>query len=212
MARTAVLNKTQIIQCAFDIAREKGKDAITIREIGNRLGTSTAPIYTQYPSIEAIFTDLNSYIKNRVFESTQQKRTISPFLNIGVGFLAFVLENKLIFNDFFLTMDEPLFSFRKEEHSYLEQMKENPFISVLEDRQLESVLYNMQVYAYGLATMICTGAEGDKDLSYYQNKLEVTGNSLFGYHLYSSGKYEAVIEKLIEKVSEHIDIEEVLRK
>jgi len=211
MARTAVLTKEQIIQCAFNIAREKGKSAITIREIGTQLGKSTAPIYTQYPSIEAIFTDLNIYIKDQIFKSTQQKRTISSFLNIGVGFLAFVLENKLIFNDFFLTMDDPLTKFGKESHSYLEQMKENPFISVLSDQQLKGVLYDMQVYAYGLATMICTGADGSHDLSYYQNKLEVTGNSLMSYHLYSSGKYEAVIEKLVEKFSEHVDIKEVLK-
>jgi AcrR family transcriptional regulator len=211
MSRTAVLTKKQIIQCAFDIANKKGKAAITIREIANQLGKSTAPIYTQYASIDAIFNDLLKYIGEQVVESTQQKRTVSPFLNIGVGFLAFVIDNKLIFNDFFLTMDAPLYNIKHSDHSYLDQMRENPFISVFSDDQLETILYDMQVYTYGLATMICTNVDGDHDLSYYQNKLEISGNSLMSYHLYSSGKYETVIKKIFEKIGKHIDIEEVLK-
>jgi len=211
MARTATYNKEQIIQCAYDIAKEKGKNAITIREIGKRLGKSIAPIYTQYDGIEDIFIDLTAYIKDQIHKSTQKERTISPFLNMGVGFLAFVLENKLIFNDFFLTMDDPIFNFKSEDHSYLEQMKQSPLITVLSDKQLEDILYDMQVYTYGLATIICTGAGGEHDLSYYQNKLEQSGNSLMKYQLYSSGKFEIVFEELIKKISKHVNIEEVLK-
>jgi AcrR family transcriptional regulator len=210
MARTTVLTKQQIIQCAFDIARDKGKKAITIREIGKRLKKSTAPIYTQYPSIEAIFNDLNIFIREQLFKSTQEERTISPFLNIGVGFIAFVLENKLIFNDFFLTMDAPLISSGKKDHTYIDQMKQNPFMSVLTDDQIESLLYDMSVYTYGLATIICTGADGNNELQFYISKLEQTGNSLMKYYMYSSGKYEEAIELLLKKISKHINIKEVL--
>ncbi len=211
MSRTAVLTKQQIIKCAYDIANKKGKAAITIREIANQLGKSTAPIYTQYTSIDAIFKDLIIYIKDQVFETTKQKRTTSPFLNVGVGFLAFVIENKLIFNDFFLTMDEPLHNIRNDDYSYLDQMKKNPFMSVFSDDQLESIIYDMQVYTYGLATIICTNIGGNHDLNYYKTKLEINGNSLMNYHIYSSGKYEEVLKNVIEKFSEHIDIKEVLK-
>ena len=211
MARTTVLTKQQIIQCAFDIARDKGKKAITIREIGKRLKRSTAPIYTQYSSIEGIFNDLNVFIKEKLFENTQKERTVSPFLNIGVGFISFVLENKLIYNDFFLTMDAPLMGSGEKDHTYLDQMKKNPFISILTDDQIESLLYDMSVYTYGLATIICTGADGNNELDYYIKKLERTGNSLTKFYMYSSGKYEEAIELLLKKVSKHVNIEEVLK-
>ena len=100
MTRTALLNKQQIIKCAYDIAREKGKDAITIREIGGRLGKSTAPIYTQYSSIEDIITDLKAYINELLRISIIENRTKDSFLNMGIGILSFVIDNKLIFNDF----------------------------------------------------------------------------------------------------------------
>ncbi|MCK4552514.1 MAG: TetR/AcrR family transcriptional regulator [Tenericutes bacterium] len=212
MSRTTVLTKQQIIQCAYDIARDTGRKAITIREIGKRLGKSTAPIYTQYPSVEAIFTDLIIFIKKQIINSTQIKRTINSFLNIGVGFIAYVLENKLIFNDFFLSMDDSLLNIGGEEHSHLDQMKQNPFISVLTDEQLINISNDMRIYTYGLATMICIGSDGNHELDFYQRKLEETGNSLMKYYLYSSGKYELVMEKILKKFSKHIDIEEVFKQ
>ena len=199
MSRTAVLNKQQIVRCAYDIAREKGRNAITVREIGNRLGKSTAPIYTQYSSSEEIISDLKDYIRELLHRSTMENRTDDSFLNMGVGFLAFVIENKLIFNDFFLTMGETKFDFDDEDCSNINQMKQSPLTSVLDDKQLQSIMQNMQIYTYGLATMICTGKGPARELKYYQKLLEQAGSSLIGYHLYNSGKIEAVIEKLLKE-------------
>lgn len=199
MSRTAVLNKQQIIKCAYEIASEKGKNAITIREIGSRLGKSTAPIYTQYPSIEDILTDLKDYVEEQLEKSIMKARTNNSFLNMGIGILAFVIDNKLIFNDFFLTMGETKFDFEDVDASYISLMRTDPLYSVLDDKQLQAIMLNMQIYTYGLATMICIGTESKYDLSYYQKLLEQAGSSIIGYQLYSSGKYEAAIQKVLEQ-------------
>ena len=209
MSRTKVLNKTQIIQCAYNIAKEKGRKAITIREIGSRLGKSTAPIYTQFSSIDEIMEDLVVYFKDLLSTSTKQQSSGNKFLDIGVGFLSFVMENKLIFNDFFISTDGPRFDFTRDENFYLKQMKQSPFLSVLDDERLLRILEDMQIYTYGLAIMICANIGPSDDLSYYQKKLELSGNSLIGYHMYSSGKYELAIQNMVKKISEQVDIKEV---
>ena len=211
MPRTAVLNKEQIIEAAFTIASKTGRETVTIRSIAKVLGTSTAPIYTQYSKIETIFHDLSVYVKSRLMESTGTKRTPDPFLNIGVGILAFALENKLIFTHFFLNEKESIFDFKSREESFLTQMKENQFLALLGDERLQSLLEDMWIYTYGLATMICTGLESETDLAYYQNKLMQTGNKLINYHLYSTGKFEEYIKAIHDKISEHINIEEVYK-
>lgn len=211
MTRTAVLNKQQIIRCAFDIAREKGRKAITIREIGNRLGKSTAPIYTQYSSIDDIIVDLKTYIKQLLHRSTMENRTNDNFLNMGVGFLAFVIENKRIFNDFFLKMGENKFDLKGDDCSQIESMKQSPFTSVLNDQQLQTIMLNMQIYSYGLATMICTSKDPNQDLNYYQKLLEQAGTSLIGYQLYNSGKIEDVIEKLMQQSANQSKDKEVTK-
>ena len=211
MARTAVLTKEQIIKCAFDIINTDGFDSLTMRAIAAKLGTSTAPIYTQYSNMDAIFLDLAAYVKSKLHLSTSTERTLDPFLNIGMGIIAFALENKMIFNYFFLSRDKPLFDYTKDKNQYLDQMKRNPFLTILDDERLESLLEDMWIYTYGLATMICTGIENNENPDYYQHKLEQTGNRLISYHFFSSGKYETYIKKIFTEFSQHVNIREVFK-
>ncbi len=211
MSRKAIVSKNQIIQAAFDIAKVSGKNSITIRGIGTMLGISTAPIYTQYKSIDAIMEDLITFVNSKVHESTLKERSINAFLNLGVGYLDFVIENTIIFNDFFLTMGNSILDSNIDNDLYLEQVKKNPFMSDFSNDQLKSILYDMSVYTYGLAAMICTKTDVKHELRHYQDMLEKTGNKLISYHLYSSGKYESVINKILDEFSKHIDIREVLK-
>ncbi len=211
MARTAVLNKQQIIKCAFDIAREKGRSSITIREIGKRLGRSTAPIYTQYSSIDEIIIDLKIYIIKLMEQSSMENRTDNSFLNLGVGLLSFVIDNKLIFSDFFLTMQDNVSESDGEDEIkiYIEQMRKSPIANVLDDNQLKAIFRDMQIYTLGLATIICTNNGPDHDLSYYKNLLEQSGSALIGYHLYNSGKMEAVVKGLTNQLNQQSKSKEV---
>ena len=211
MSRKAIVSKNQIIQAAFDIAKVTGKYSITIRGIGTKLGISTAPIYTQYKSIDAIMEDLITFVNSKVHESTLKERPINAFLNLGVGYLDFVIENTIIFNDFFLTMGNSILDSNIDNDLYLEQVKKNPFMSNFNNDQLKSILYDMSVYTYGLAAMICTKRGVKHELRHYQDMLEQTGNKLISYHLYSSGKYESVINKILDEFSKHIDVREVLK-
>lgn len=198
MARSAVLNKTQIILSAFEIAKEEGRSAITIRELGKRLGKSTAAIYTQYPSIDEIMLDLVLYINQLVFDSCTKERTSDMFLNSGLGYLEFVVENKRIFIDFLLSAEEQKSNSKQDTSFYIDLMKQSPLISVLDDDRILNIMENMQIYTYGLAIMISADVDPNKDVKYYQEKLKEAGNSLISYHLYSSGKYENAVQKFMK--------------
>jgi len=209
MARTSVLTKEQIIECVFQLTNEVGFNSVTIRSIAKALGTSTAPIYTQFPNLDAIYNDLALYVENKLRESTQVKRTKDGFLDLGVGILAFALEYKSIFKHFFLTENQLSHDFHKKNDYFLSQMKQNPFLSILDEERLKTILSDMWIYTYGLSTMICTEMETNQELSYYQTKLEAAGQKIIGYHLYSSGKYETYVQMIIDKCSQHVDIEEI---
>lgn len=199
MARTTVLTKDQIVQCAFDIARDKGINAITIREIGNRLGKSTAPIYSQYDSMDSILADLITHINGVILKYTMLSSTQSGFLNIGRGFITFVMENKRIFTDFFLSIDGTSSIFSSDGDFYIQEMRKDPLLNFLSDESLSHIYNDMIIYTYGLATMICSNLGPGDDLNYYLEKLEKAGNSMIGYHILSSGLYGDVIKNLIIK-------------
>jgi len=196
MARTAIINKNQIIQAAFSIAKTSGRDEISIRKISIVLGISTGPIYTQYKGIDAINEDLVIYVNKKLIEYTLRERQISPFLTMGVGYLDFVIENKLIFYDFFLSMDSSIIDQRENIDLYIKQMKDNKFMSFFNNNQQKSILFDMTVYTHGLAVMICTTKVKTFDLNHYQKLLEQAGDKLIKYHLYSSGGFELVMRDL----------------
>jgi AcrR family transcriptional regulator len=211
MARTAVLTKEQLIQCALDLVNQHGFESITMRLIAKQLGTSTAPIYTQYPTMEALYQDLSDYVMNKLLEYTQISYTPDSFLNIGVGILAFVLENKEAYAYYFLSPNRLKLPVTTPSSPFLAQLKAHPFLSILGEERLTSLLYDMSIYTYGLSSMICTGVEESTNLNDYLIKLQQAGNKLISYHLFSSGKYETYIETLMQKIGQHINLEEVLK-
>lgn len=211
MARTAVLSREQIIQCALDITNELGFDAITIRLIAKRLGTSTAPIYTQFPAIEDLYNELSDFVMDKLIKNTRISRTPDSFLNIGVGIIAFVLENKGAYSHYFLSPNRLKLPVKEENSPFLAQMKAHPFLGILGDERLASLLNDMSIYTYGLSLTACLDDSTHMTLNDYLIQLQQTGNKLISYHLFSSGLYETYIEKIMEKIGQHINLEEVLR-
>jgi len=199
MARPAIVTKEEIIACAFDIAQSDGKNAITIREISHRLGISTAPIYTQYSSIDDIMSDLNILLNRKFSEYTMTQRSENHFLDIGLGFIDFVIHHKKIFTDFFVAADGPVFQFDVPSGIYLNQMKKTPILNLLSEDRLKRILDDMVVYTYGLAINICAKIEPSDDYLYYKQKLGKVGNRLISYHMYSAGIYEDVLKEAISK-------------
>jgi len=197
MARTPVLTKEKIIRCALAIINQEGFASITIRHIAHQLGTSTAPIYTQYPTVESLYEDLSLFVMDQLLESTRIQRTPDSFLNIGVGILAFVLENKQAFAYYFLSPNRLRLPVTDQTSPFLVQMKTHPFLSILGDERLSQLLHDMSIYTYGLSTMICIGTEESTQLAYYISKLEQNGSRLISYHLFSSGLYETYIQIII---------------
>ncbi|MFA5742078.1 MAG: hypothetical protein WC874_04295 [Candidatus Izemoplasmatales bacterium] len=199
MARTKVLTQDQIVKCAYKIARDKGLNAITIREIGKQLNKSTAPIYTQYQSIDSIIDDLVLYINEVLQEYTMKPSSKSGFLNTGIGFITFVFENKRIFTDFFMSIRNPSSIFSNDKDVFISQMRKDSFLNLLSDQSLTQIYNDMVVYCYGLAVMMCSNLGQSDDLKYYLNKLREAGNIMIGYQMFKSGLYDDIVRKLISK-------------
>ena len=54
MPPKAKFTKEQIVDVAVQVTREKGIEAVTAREMGNALGVSTRPVFTWFPTIDAL--------------------------------------------------------------------------------------------------------------------------------------------------------------
>ena len=91
MPTTIKISKQMILDAAFEIAREKGVDQISNRELAKILNCSIRPIYYQFKNVEELNKELNekieeyffSYLINNVIEG------IPKYKQIGINYIKF---------------------------------------------------------------------------------------------------------------------------
>ena len=97
MPPTTQFTKEQIIDTAFDIARDTGIGGITARGVAEKLGSSVDPIYSHFENIE----DLEEVVIQRsvdlMDEYSRKEWSEIPFLNMGVGFVCFARDEPVLF-------------------------------------------------------------------------------------------------------------------
>lgn len=98
MPPKAKYTREEIIETAFQLAREKGIDAVVARELGKKLGTSSSPIFTAFKNME----ELQSEVRERAmqeFESyVKDALNYTPaFKHVGVKMIQFAMQEPKLF-------------------------------------------------------------------------------------------------------------------
>lgn len=105
MNHPSVFTRQQIIDTAFDLIRQEGRQAVSARSLADKIGCSTMPIYSHIHSIG----DLEEELLKKAMEYMQefQRRSYSdnPLLDIAVGYVVFARDEKLLFR--FLYQERP---------------------------------------------------------------------------------------------------------
>ena len=64
MPPKAKFTREEIVSAALEIARSKGIDAVTAREVGNYLGTSSSPVFVAFKNMDELLNEVyNSAVK-----------------------------------------------------------------------------------------------------------------------------------------------------
>ena len=96
--------KNEIVQAALNIAREKGIDAVTAREVAAALQVSPRPIFTWFASMEELKAEV--YALARARYRTQLEQGLSgpiPFLGLWRQYIRFAREEPELYKLLFLT-------------------------------------------------------------------------------------------------------------
>lgn len=92
--------REEIVSAALSIAKEKGIDAVTARDVGAKLGTSSKPVYTAFDSMEELKRAVLE-AANAVFEAYQEKESQNPdyppYKALGMAYIRFAKEEKELF-------------------------------------------------------------------------------------------------------------------
>lgn len=162
MAPRAKYSKEEILETALNIVRERGIFAVTSRELGKVLGTSSRPIFTAFPNMQDLYRNIEHAAKeiyNQYIDEGLKHEY--PFMGVGLQFIQFAMDEPQLFRLIFMTkQEEQLDSIQRfvmcddNYHIVLNAMKRSYHI---DDKDAEWLYRNSFIYAYGIASLCITG-------------------------------------------------------
>jgi AcrR family transcriptional regulator len=176
--RELAFDKATVLKAAVDLVREKSWKGLTARAVAERLGSSVAPVYSTFGSMEALEREVLEEARRRLDAKTAFPYTDKPFLNIGAGIVVFAREEGQLFIALFHTRHNHPEVVEKVSASILERMKSDPMLRSLSDPSLERLLHYLGTYTLGLAASIVYGQTEDPSTENIIHLLMNAGNMM----------------------------------
>lgn len=158
MPRKFMFTKDEIINAAVEITREKGFSAVTARALGDKLGSSSRPVFSYFDSmtqVQAAVITAADRIHREYIHQELQAGKYPPFKCCGIAYVRFARNEKELFKVLFMRD-------RTNESGPLQENTDE-FIDIITkqvgiSREDAAEFYTeMWVYVHGIATMIATG-------------------------------------------------------
>lgn len=149
--------KNQIIDAAYEMTRESGIDSVVARAVGQRLGTSSSPIFTVYSSMDEVRVDVRKLAKKKFLEYMDGLFLYDPaFMEFGMRWVRFAVEEPNLYRLLFLNGEhekESYLNIVKEFGTIFDQMTEGLKKEfVLSEKDSGDLINQMLIHANGLAT------------------------------------------------------------
>ncbi len=150
-------SREEIIEAAFQLAREKGLAEITARNVAQQLGSSVAPIYVNFSSIE----ELIEAVVQRVFaisrEMLEKERDADYFTRIGRASLAFAREYPVLVRELTLKPNPFLQSYADLEQEMIAALGQSGLTRGWSEEERRKLFFRMRVFQMGLMIMVANG-------------------------------------------------------
>ena len=149
--------REEIIEAAFEVAREEGFSRITARSVASRLNSSVAPIYVNFKTID----ELVQAVVQRVFALSEEllvkQKGQNLFENIGKASLAFARDYPVLFRELVLKPNPYMTSYEETEKAMVEALKENEEMKGWNVEERRRLLLKMRIFQLGLSAMVANG-------------------------------------------------------
>ncbi|MBK6732589.1 MAG: TetR family transcriptional regulator [bacterium] len=89
MVRRNLYHREDVVAAAVSVVRAEGFAQLSARRVADRLGASTAPVYSNFANMEELAQAVKLAIADLVVAETEVCRSGEPFLDMGIGVLAF---------------------------------------------------------------------------------------------------------------------------
>lgn len=107
MPPKAKFTREQIIQAAVDVTKEQGISALTAREVGKRLGTSSTPVFVAFENMDDLKQEVFNEVEKQYSKYIEEGLNYTPmFKAFGVRMIEYAREYPNLFKVLFMNLDE----------------------------------------------------------------------------------------------------------
>ncbi len=149
--------REEIVEAAFEVAKEEGFSRITARSVANRLNSSVAPIYVNFKTIE----ELTQAVVKRVFALSEEllakQKGNNLFENIGKASLEFARDYPVLFRELVLKPNPYMASYEETEKVMVDALKKNADMKDWSMEERRRLFLKMRIFQLGLSAMVANG-------------------------------------------------------
>ena len=153
--------KEEIIASALDIVSRQGASALTAKELGHALNTSTTPIFTVFNSMQEVQEAVKQAAMER-FESYAHKSGVDMpiFKQVGMQMILFAKEEPQLYQMVFMSQNSDVKSFT-DIYAHLGSVAGECLNAIQQDYGLsienaKTLFEHSWVHTYGIATLCAT--------------------------------------------------------
>lgn len=151
-------SKETILNCAFEIVKTEGMNALTARSLASKLSCSVKPIFTTFGSMdnlkEAVMKKANEVYESYLFDELNRKN-YPPYKATGMAYIRFAKEEKKLFALLFMRDRSKEIVKEDKESIRMEIEMIQKLLSITEEEAYQ-FHFEMWIFVHGIASMVNT--------------------------------------------------------
>lgn len=162
MPPKAKFTREEIIQAALEIARERGLEAVSARELGAKLNSSARPIFTVFQNMDEVYAEVKKAAREIYRQYVQEglQQTLA-FKGVGTSYIRFAITEPKLFQMLFMSEQVKTGSVNEVlsliDESYEEILKSVEGQYQLSRDDAQRLYQHLWIYTHGIATLCATG-------------------------------------------------------
>ena len=181
-------SREDVIRAAVELVEEKGQAELTARGVAGKLGSSTAPVYHYFNTMDELAFEVINETKKMLLDYASRPYTERRFLNMGTGVAMFACEHGRLYRALMLEGD----NYRDTIHEFLDTLESelgnDPRFESWSADDRHVLLQKMWTFTHGLASLICVGLIDQCSQEFIINTLMEVGSDVIGATIAKQGK------------------------
>lgn len=153
--------RKEVIQAAVRVVDQSGIRSLTARSVATELGSSTAPVYHHFATMDELLLEAVRETERALLEYTSRPYTDRVFLNMGTGVAMFACEHRQLYRALLLEGDRYGDVVREFLDTLESELTKDTRFTSLSAAERRVLLRKMWTFTHGMASLIAVGLDRD---------------------------------------------------